>query len=134
MFAEKILSGEKRFEFRRSIYADMDVKVALIYSTSPVKRIVGEFDINEVIFGPPEALWEKTHHSAGIDYLYYSEYFKGRKTAFALVVGNVKRYEIPIDPSVSIFNFTPPQSFMYYPRKSNCVNKREKAQNFKFDF
>ena len=42
-FVEKIFSGEKRFEYRKSIFKQQNIDTIVIYSTMPVGMIVGEF-------------------------------------------------------------------------------------------
>ena len=50
---ENIRSGIKTFEFRRRIFARRDVRTVLIYCTRPVGRLVGEFDIAEILEDEP---------------------------------------------------------------------------------
>ena len=57
-YVEKIFSGEKKYEFRRNIFKRKNIKSIIIYSTSPVKKVVGEFYIEEIIEDLPEKLWE----------------------------------------------------------------------------
>ena len=47
-YADKILSGDKKFEFRRLLYKSPNVKKIIIYATSPVMRVIGEFDVATV--------------------------------------------------------------------------------------
>ena len=110
-FSEKILSGEKRFEYRTHI-PTRAVKSILIYSTAPVGKIVGEVEVVETIYGSPSSLWEKTKSSAGITRAKYRAYFKGRKTAYAFKLGTVKKFENEI--FLKDFGLTnAPQSFIY---------------------
>lgn len=113
-YAESILDGSKKFEFRRRIYARDDVKTVVIYATAPVGMIVGEFDIGEVLSDTPERLWEQTKDHAGIDASYFSNYFNGRDEAFAISVKTARRYKTPIS-LVQAFPDSPvaPQSFRY---------------------
>ena len=55
----KILSGEKRFEYRTKT-AKKDVDPLIIYETTPVRRIVAEAEILEVLCLSPEDLWKET--------------------------------------------------------------------------
>ena len=63
-YVEKIFSGEKKYEFRKS-FPD-GVKVMLIYATAPVKKIVGIAFVEKVLRGRKEELWEKTNLQGGI--------------------------------------------------------------------
>lgn len=110
-----ILSGAKRFEFRRKIFTRRDVSSVLIYSTMPVGRLVAEFEIAEILEDEPDRLWSRTHAGSGISKDYYDAYFEGRDTAFALRIGTLTVFKTPIEPGKLIDNFTPPQSYRYVP-------------------
>jgi predicted transcriptional regulator len=85
----------------------------VLYVTKPVAKIVGEFDLLELVTGTPEAVWNTTKASAGISKSFFLEYYAGRDSAVALSIGEVRRYGTPIEPSEMIEGFVPPQSFMY---------------------
>lgn len=108
-----ILSGKKIFEFRRKVFGRKDIKTVVIYCTMPVGRIVGEFEISEIIESTPNDLWAFTSAGSGISKEYFDDYFSNRTKAFAIKIGRVQSYEQPVDPSELFENFTPPQSFMY---------------------
>ncbi|MGU3359662.1 ASCH domain-containing protein [Methylobacterium sp. M6A4_1b] len=127
-FAEKILSGEKRFEFRRVIHTNKNVNSVVIYMTAPVQRIVGEFQIDCILLDSPDKIWNKTKEFAGISREYYDKYFEGRKIAYALSIGSVTEYLNPIDPKLIMPSFTPPQSFMYYPLDYSIHRAEENIQ------
>jgi len=44
-YAEEIISGRKKYEFRKSIFKREDIKKMYIYSSSPVKKIIAIVDI-----------------------------------------------------------------------------------------
>lgn len=110
-----IRSGIKTFEFRRRLFARRDVKTVLIYCTRPVGRLVGEFDIADILEDEPEALWASTAEGSGISKEFFDTYFEGRRRAFALQIGSLRLYDEPLCPSEMFDNFTPPQSYMYVP-------------------
>lgn len=112
-FAERIFDGTKRFEFRRSVFRDKSVRTVVVYVTRPVGKIVGEFDIGGILTEAPDALWNMTHSHAGISREFFDSYFEGRVSANAIEVAEVRRFATPLEPSVMIENFTPPQSYMY---------------------
>lgn len=112
-YVDKILDGTKRYEFRKNAIKNKNVKVAVIYATMPVGMIVGEFDIDSIIKEVPEKIWSITQKYSGISKRFFEEYYNGREEAVAYVIGDVRRYERPLDPSEVIDNFTPPQSYMY---------------------
>ena len=110
-YASAIFRGEKRFEFRRAIFRK-PVDIVVVYTSSPVSRVEGEFDIEGVIRDTVEGLWSRTNNFAGIDRDRFFEYFAGRDVAYAIVIGSVRRYPHPLDLSVN-FGIRPPQSFVY---------------------
>lgn len=113
---ENILSGAKRFEFRRKMFTRRDVSTVMVYCTMPVGRLVAEFDIADILEDEPEQLWIKTETHSGISKAYYDAYFDGRTKAYALAIGDLRIYETPVVPADVIENFTPPQSYRYVPR------------------
>jgi predicted transcriptional regulator len=108
-----ILTGLKTYEFRRKIFARRDIRTVLIYCTMPVGRLVGEFDITDILEGEPEHVWASTCHGSGISKSYFDAYFDGRPTAYALQIGEVRQFGESIAPSEFFPNFTPPQSYLY---------------------
>src|SRR5215813_7936728 len=65
-YAEAIFAGTKRFEFRRTIFRE-DIKVVVVYTTSPVGQVLGEFSVEGVITDDVDALWKRTEQQAGIE-------------------------------------------------------------------
>ena len=112
-YAEKILSGEKRFEFRKALFKNKDVKTVVIYATMPIGKIVGEFEFDGVVTGTPDAVWLETENQSGITQDFFEQYFSGREMAHAIKVGNVKRYCEPLSLKSIVPNGLAPQSYRY---------------------
>ncbi|MDR6528270.1 putative transcriptional regulator [Chryseobacterium rhizosphaerae] len=112
-FAEKIFKGTKKFEFRKSIFKNRDVETVIVYASSPVQKVIGEFDIEHIINDKLEELWELTHIHAGITEEYFYEYFQDKDSGFAIKIKEYRKYKIPKDLKED-FNLLPPQSFSYY--------------------
>ena len=112
-YANKIFNGEKRFEFRKSIFRNPSVKVVVVYATMPVGKVIGEFEIDEVLQASPSTLWSKTKQFSGITKTFFDEYFTGRDKAFAIKVLTSKRYKRPLDLEKVAPTRYPPQSFRY---------------------
>ncbi|MCX8656462.1 ASCH domain-containing protein [Gilliamella sp. B2894] len=112
-FVTKILSGEKRFEFRKNISKNKSVKTIVIYATMTVGKVVGEFDIDYVISDNPDLVWEKTKKYAGISKRFYDAYFEQKQQAFAIAVGRVTQYEEPKPLNYLGNNIVAPQSYRY---------------------
>ena len=119
-FAYKILSGKKRYEYRKAVFR-RPVNRVFIYASSPVCKIVGEFTIHDLISGSPRFIWSETKEYAGIEATYFEKYFAGKDTAYALCISSYKKYDKPIDPKQKIPGFRAPQSFCYV----NTLNKEQ---------
>lgn len=110
-FVTSILSGEKKYEYRK-IKFRQDVDSILIYSTSPIMKVVAEVKITGIIEGSPEEVWQKTEIGSGVDKSFYDVYYKGRDYAIAFCLGKVKIFKTA--KTLSSYNIkNPPQSFMY---------------------
>lgn len=115
-FVEKILSGEKCYEFRRVLFQDKSVDSAFIYATLPVGKIVGEFKIDRVISGSMDRVWRETCGHAGVTRAAFRDYFAGKTVAHALVISNVRKFPQPLALSSIIPSGLAPQSFCYVRR------------------
>ena len=108
---KNILNGTKKFEYRTKA-AKSDVNKILIYETTPVKRIVAEVEIVDVLMMSPEELWKETKNYSGINKRFFDDYFKNRKIAYAYKLGKVKEYKEPKKLEDFGLKYAP-QSFVY---------------------
>lgn len=92
-YANKIFSGIKRYEFRKRIPKRPFERV-YVYSSSPVKKIIGSFDVDYVLKGEPNELWNKTFKFAGIDALAYKQYFSNSEIGYAVHVYATKLFDM----------------------------------------
>lgn len=112
-FVEEIMSGQKVFEFRKKICDPTNIEKVYIYSSSPMKKIIGSFEFNTVIEGIPEEIWERCKEGAGISKEYFMEYYQNKEKAYALKIDNLTIFDEFISPYEMEKNFTAPQSYMY---------------------
>jgi len=110
--AEAILLGRKSYEFRKVLFKQ-DVAEVVIYATSPVCRVIGRFEVEEIYSASPAEVWEKAKHVAGVTQERFSVYFSGRKIAHAIKVSKPVRFIRPRLLSDYLESNTPPQSFCY---------------------
>lgn len=112
IFATRIFNGTKSFEFRKRIFIRPGIKNVIVYASSPVKRIIGEFEIEEIIKESPENLWKRTRNKAGISEEYFFDYFEERNVGYAI---EVKNYFLYPEPELlwNRYNLHPPQSYCY---------------------
>lgn len=111
-FANAILDGSKTVEFRKRALAG-DVRRVVIYTTSPVQAVVGEFTIASQVIGSPKALWRRFSKVAGIDRAAFFAYFDGSTDAVGIVIDSVVEYKEPRSLDEIEPGKRPPQSFVY---------------------
>ena len=111
-FVEEIRFGKKIYEYRKSIFKDKSIDKMLIYSSSPIKKIVGECDIETIVSGNPNEVWEQTKLYGGITQDFFFEYFKNKETAYAIKMSNVIFYNQPFLLADIGVEYAP-QSFRY---------------------
>lgn len=111
-YAHRIVSGQKRFEFRKASFAS-DVSHIVIYASTPVMKIIGVAEISSIGVASPTATWENTKHAAGISRQAFREYFFGKKLAYAIAIENVCALENWVSPHEVQVGFRVPQSFSY---------------------
>ena len=108
---ENILNGTKRYEFRKKV-CKRHVDKILIYSTTPIMKVVGEAEVEEVLVDNPEAIWKKTKTKSGIDKKFFDQYYKNRDQAVAYKIRNVIKYRQPKELKEYGVS-SAPQSFRY---------------------
>ena len=112
-FADKIFCGLKRYEFRKVLFKNRNVKKIVVYASAPIRKVIGEFEIEEILELEKEYLWERTKEYSGIPKTYFDHYFQGRDIGYAIKIRRPKLYETPLDLKQSFNIKYPPQSFMY---------------------
>lgn len=111
-FAFKIFDGTKKYEFRKAIFKNSNVKSIIVYASSPVQKVIGEFEIGKIFNNDLETLWKLTKEHSGITEDFFYEYFSERENGFAIQVKSKKKYKEPKCLKTD-FNLHPPQSFAY---------------------
>lgn len=112
-FAFKIFDGTKKFEFRKAIFKNSNIKTVIVYASSPVQQVIGEFEIEKIINRDIDALWELTQDFSGITEDYFYRYFADCVDGFAIQIKKTKKYKQPKCLRAD-YNLLPPQSFAYY--------------------
>ena len=111
-FANSIFDGSKEYEFRKTIFKNPNIKTVVVYASSPMQKVIGEFDIETILSDIPVNLWEQTKSKSGISESFFFNYFFDKKIGFAIKVKNTRLYEKPLCLR-SNFDVSPPQSFCY---------------------
>lgn len=111
-FAEKIFSGEKKYEFRKTVFKNQGIRRIVVYASAPISRVIGEFEIGEILTDEIPSLWKTTKAFSGITKKYFLKYFSGLERGHAIEVKKVTRYSRPIVLKTR-YGIKPPQSFAY---------------------
>lgn len=112
-FVERIFDGTKRYEFRRALFKRPDITKIVIYASSPIRKVVGEIRIGNILKMTPSCLWKKTKEYSGIDKERFDLYFSGKEHGYAIEIVKAKRYK---EARTLIDEYDlkyPPQSFAY---------------------
>ena len=111
-YANKILDGSKKVEFRKWMFSNVP-SIVVIYSTSPVSRVVGYFAVDGIDASDPASLWCMYKEVAGIRRRDFIDYFKDAERGIAIRVGKVHKLLKPLQLEELIGSNRPPQSFRY---------------------
>ncbi|TKY92326.1 MAG: hypothetical protein C5S46_01185 [Candidatus Methanomarinus sp.] len=118
-YIKEMRAGNKKYEFRKNIWKNSTkVGKVYIYSSSPIKKIVGIFTLGNVYEDNPGNLWKNFKDFSGLDEEEFFNYFKNCEKGFAIEIKTIEFFDVPIDPFQDFSNFKPPQSF-YYINKNN---------------
>ena len=112
-YVDKILLGSKKYEFRKIRFRDEEVREIVIYSSSPMKKIVGTCEIGSVIEDSPLILWEMFRDGSGLCEEEFFSYFEGKERGYAIEIEQINKFKNPVDPWEFEESFIPPQSFHY---------------------
>lgn len=110
-FASALLQGTKKVEFRKTRFSK-DVRLVVVYATSPITKIVGYFSVAQVKVSSPTAIWNQYWEVGGINRTDYREYFFGSRQAVAIEVSEAFPLSEPLSLT-SVGTSTPPQSYRY---------------------
>lgn len=108
---KKIIDGEKKYEFRKR-GARISPDKIVIYATSPMKVIIGEVDVLDILQDTPENIWAQTQEKAGVSRDFFDNYFKEKQEAIAYQLGELNLFT----PAKTLDEYGisfPPQSFVY---------------------
>lgn len=108
---ENIFNGNKKYEYRK-VRCKQEVEKIIIYSTYPVKKIVGEATVERILESSPKKVWKATSKKAGINLKFFNQYYEGRDTAIAYELSNVIKYNKPKELKSYGLKIAP-QSFVY---------------------
>lgn len=106
---EKIRSGEKTVELRKTWPKWFAGGRVYAYETSPTKRIVGWMEVDSLVRAEPQELWEVVGQQSCVDKEAFDEYYKGKGVGCGICI---KEFH-PIQPlPIGIVAKCPPQSWI----------------------
>ncbi|MEO8884916.1 MAG: ASCH domain-containing protein [Mucilaginibacter sp.] len=111
-YAFKIFEGTKKFEFRKVRFKNPNIKTVVVYASSPIQQVIGEFEIEDILSFDPKSIWALTEQHSGISEDFFYQYFADREIAHAIKIKNTTKYPKPLSIRDD-FNAFPPQSYMY---------------------
>ena len=113
-YADSILKGDKRFEFRKHLpKIKVDDKVYL-YVTAPIKKVVGYFTVDYTVSMPIDIfLWMyENNKESGITKEELHKYFKNKEKGYAIKIKDIVSYVLPLE--LNYFNVKyAPQNYIY---------------------
>ncbi len=112
IYSDQIISGKKTFELRKRMPANK-LDYILIYSSSPISKIVGFAEVHNVHKNSLAATWKQVSRYAGISKKDYLDYFDGCSDAYSIELGVVKKFIRPFEITELNPDRVPPQSFSY---------------------
>lgn len=139
-WAEAILEGKKKWEYRR-IPPKVETGTRIVmYATGNRKEILGDFFVEKILKQPINELIEQTLSETPHQVEDIHSYFTGLKIGSAIKIKDPKRYKKNISLNQikdDIPDFVPPQSFRYLtdarfkplmdklPKRVSTIGQRE---------
>ena len=111
-YVNEILSGRKKYEYRKVKAKKDNVDKMIVYATAPIMKVVAEIEILNILEDSPDLIWEYTKKYSGITKSFYDKYYKNKDTAVAYQLGRIEEYDVPKELSELGISYSP-QSFIY---------------------
>lgn len=129
-YSDKIVNGTKTVELRRRFPVSAPKgTIAYIYSTSPVRAIIGVAEIKDVLKLPIAEIWRQFENQAFITKADFDKYFEGVDLGYVLLFERARSFSQPMPLSLlrEQFDFEPPQSFLYAKHDLRKALKHESS-------
>lgn len=111
-YAEALVGGQKRVEFRRRALSS-ETQYVIVYATAPVQKVVGWFEIAEIASDSPDRLWARFGHEGQIAKQDFERYYQRCDAGAAIRVRKVVALRNPVTLSELDEAMTAPQSYRY---------------------
>lgn len=114
--ADNIIEGIKTVEFRRRFPADARVRGATvwIYSTAPVKQIIGMATVMSVERMALPKLWISHQDAGAVDRHVFDDYFAGATEGHAILLSGIRKLATTVGADdLKALDFSAPQSYRF---------------------
>lgn len=112
-YADAIFRGEKRVEFRKACFKETVTRV-YVYSSTPIRQIIGYFTIERIEKDSPEKLWKRYGSVSAIQRDDFFNYFSGKSKGYAIVVKDIHPFANGLTiQDVFSGNYAVPQNYRY---------------------
>jgi predicted transcriptional regulator len=115
-YASMIFDGTKTVELRRTRPRLKTGDLVLVYVSSPVKALLGAFEVDRVVVASVSQLWNKVKSKAGITAEAFRDYFSGADIGYGIVLKRKWKLGRPVKLESlreRSANFRPPQGYHY---------------------
>ena len=120
-YVDKIFSGEKKYEYRKRLCKEK-IDTIIVYSSSPIQKVVGELKIKQVLYDKKHVIWNKTNKYGGITKIKYDNYYENCGYVVAYEIEKAVLYNKPKD--LKDYNLkAAPQSYVYIKNKGVDPNE-----------
>jgi predicted transcriptional regulator len=119
-YANKIFEGTKKVELRKVRPKLKENDWVLIYVSTPIKALVGAFQVERLVEVSTGRLWKVVQPDAGITRKEFNSYYDDYSTGIGIFFRRVKKFHTPIVlPQLKEAwpGFHPPQCHMYITSK-----------------
>lgn len=113
IFVNEIIAGKKLYEYRKQLFKHTEIRTIVVYASSPVCKIVGEIEIEDILEDRPDVIWKKTKCKSGVSSSFFFDYFKDKEIAYAIKIARFTKYKNPLSLEDLKEGMKPPQSFCY---------------------
>lgn len=112
IFAQRIIGGSKKFEYRKRIFKD-EVRYIYFYVSSPIKKVFGFSKYRGYIADDPLKMWQKTDSGSGLTKSEYFDYANNCVQIYAIHIIDFELFEPMLELQNVFPGVRPPQSFCY---------------------
>jgi predicted transcriptional regulator len=114
-YVNLILGGQKTVELRRRFPSVEPGTVIYIYSSSPIRELVGFTRVDKIQRLRLNTLWSAVRKKAQIDNATFNSYFSGCSEGVAVFLRDTTEFDkrISLAELRKRYDFVPPQSYSY---------------------